>query len=283
MAADACGGVRVPAELAVAVRVSDVAVRGAVSWAWSCLAVEAASTVPRLQAVVPSLLPQPKLKPGAGLPAGFACSVTVVPGVSPRAAQAVTVQRAACPARTAVCCGVTRMHKTAPAPRDAALAAAGGRADAAVAGVLAVAGAVLGAEEAGLAGAGGAVADAVVPVLRLGLGNGVPGTGAGGDDFAGVGVGEGLAVGETDGVAGSRTGSHDLAGAGLATAAAEAAGPATSTAAATAASTAAPAAAVAAARRARVRPMRCPRDADGGRGAAGPRRRARPAACAGSA
>ena len=61
----------------VTVRLTDVtddAVRGTVTCAWSCRGADFASTAPRSHEDVPLALPQPKLKPGAPPLAGVACN-----------------------------------------------------------------------------------------------------------------------------------------------------------------------------------------------------------------
>ena len=75
--------------------VTDVAVTGTVTCAWSCRGAEFASTAPRSHEDVPSALPQPKLKPGAPPLAGIACSWMVASGTSPPVVQALTVHCAA--------------------------------------------------------------------------------------------------------------------------------------------------------------------------------------------
>jgi hypothetical protein len=77
--------------------VTDVAVTGTVTCAWSCRGAEFASIAPRSHEDVPSALPQPKLNPGAPPLAGVACSWIVASGTSPPVVQALTVHCAACP------------------------------------------------------------------------------------------------------------------------------------------------------------------------------------------
>jgi hypothetical protein len=66
--------------------------------------------VPRSQAAVASLLPQPRNSGAVVLP-GLAVSPTTVPGTLPHCVQTVTAQRAACPGRLLACAATTWMHK----------------------------------------------------------------------------------------------------------------------------------------------------------------------------
>jgi len=94
------------AALPVTVRLTDVtddAVTGTVSCAWSCRGADLASIAPRSHDDVPSALPQPKLKPGAPPLAGVACSRMVASGTLPPVVQALTVHWAECP-RTLLAC-----------------------------------------------------------------------------------------------------------------------------------------------------------------------------------
>jgi hypothetical protein len=84
--------------LPVTVRLTDVtddAVTGTVTCAWSCRGAEFASTAPRSHEDVPSALPQPKLKPGAPTLGGVACSWMVASGTAPPVVQALTAHCAA--------------------------------------------------------------------------------------------------------------------------------------------------------------------------------------------
>jgi hypothetical protein len=109
----------------VTVRLTDVtddAVTGTVSSAWSCLGAEFASTAPRSQEDVPSALPQPKLKPGAPPLAGIACNWIVASGTFPPVVQALTVHCAACPRSLLACARATSTQRLTCVVCDTVLA-----------------------------------------------------------------------------------------------------------------------------------------------------------------
>jgi hypothetical protein len=98
----------------VTVRLTDVtddAVTGTVSCAWSCRGADIASTAPRSHDDVPSALPQPKLKPGAPPLAGVACSRMVASGTFPPVVQALTVHCAECPRSLLACARATATQR----------------------------------------------------------------------------------------------------------------------------------------------------------------------------
>ena len=102
--------------------VTDVAVTGTVTCAWSCRGAEFASTAPRSHEDVPSALPQPKLKPGAPPLAGVACSWIVASGTSPPVVQALTVHCAARPRSVLACALATSTQRLTCVVCDTVLA-----------------------------------------------------------------------------------------------------------------------------------------------------------------
>ncbi len=89
--ADAFGSLGSLAALPITVSLTDVtaeAVTGTFDSAWSWRCTDFASIAPRSQAVVPSLLPQPKLKFAAAL-AGVTCRRTIASGMFPPVVQAL--------------------------------------------------------------------------------------------------------------------------------------------------------------------------------------------------
>lgn len=91
--------------------VTDDAVTGTVSCAWSCRGADCASTAPRSHDDVPSALPQPKLKPGAPPLAGVACSRMVASGTFPPVVQALTVHCAEWPRTLLACARATATQR----------------------------------------------------------------------------------------------------------------------------------------------------------------------------
>ena len=90
---------------------TDDAVTGTVSCAWSCRGADLASTAPRSHDDVPSALPQPKLKPGAPPLAGVACSRMVASGTFPPVVQALTVHCAEWPRTLLACARATATQR----------------------------------------------------------------------------------------------------------------------------------------------------------------------------
>jgi hypothetical protein len=89
--ADAFGSLGSLAALPITVSLTDVtadAVTGTFDCAWSWRCTEFASIAPRSHAVVPSLLPQPKLNLAAAL-AGVTCRRTIASGMFPPVVQAL--------------------------------------------------------------------------------------------------------------------------------------------------------------------------------------------------
>ena len=104
--ADTLGAATRFAALPVTVRRTDVtvvALAGTRSVTWSSRGAASASTVPSLQADVPSSAPQPKLKAGDPAAAGWARRLMVVSGRLPPSVQALTVQSAGLPRWPAGC------------------------------------------------------------------------------------------------------------------------------------------------------------------------------------
>jgi hypothetical protein len=111
--------------LPVTVRLTDLtddALTGTVTCAWSCRGADFASTAPRSQDDVPSSLPQPKLNPGAPPLAGAACSRRTASVTFPPVVQALTVHWAACPRSLLACVPATSTQRLTGETSDTVLA-----------------------------------------------------------------------------------------------------------------------------------------------------------------